>query len=90
MVSNLGNNNSNNQENRRDQERPANSTDTLTRITHNHNLRHEVVRELIQGALNPLVVDPIPTEVNIRNIRVTRDPEGRLEIACEVSFGNRE
>ena len=90
MVGNPSNNNNHNQENRRDQEQQTERTDTLTRITRNHNLRHQVVRELIQGTLDPLIVDPIPTEIAIRDIRVTRDPEGRLQISCQVFYENRD
>ena len=51
-----------------------------------HNIRPEVIRNIIQRALDPLVVDPIPTNVYITDIVISQDSEGRLSISCEVSY----
>ena len=56
------------------------------RLVVDHNTSHESIRRLIQGALNPLVVDPIPQSVLIHNIVITRELDGQLAISCEVAF----
>ena len=43
------------------------------------------IRRLIQGSLEPLLVDPIPTRVVIDNIKIFLDSRGELGISCEVS-----
>ena len=56
------------------------------RVLVNHNADHDNIRRLIQGALDPLIVDPVPYRVLIDNIVVTREPDGQLAIHCEVAF----
>ena len=56
------------------------------RIESNHNIEHSELRRLIQGSLNPLIVDPVPTSIRIYNITITRDDRNRLDIYCDVSY----
>lgn len=57
-----------------------------TQILFNHNESPEAIRALIQGALGPLPVNPVPTRVVINNIVVAKNREGRLIVTCEVSY----
>ena len=54
------------------------------RLTKDHNIQPQTIRELIKGALDPLVVDPIPSRIVINDIAITNDGEGRLSIECRV------
>ena len=83
MVGNLfgGNNRDNDQSNRGDQNNGA-----RVRIPYNHNESEEAIRRLIQGALTPLPVNPVPETIIIRNIEIIREPEGTLTINCQVRF----
>ena len=56
------------------------------RITSDHRISHNLIRELIQSAIGPLRVDPVPTSVFIHNIVIKTDSQGRLSIECDVSF----
>ena len=58
----------------------------VTRIVRNHNINHSLIRDLIKGALDPLVVDPVPSKVLISNIEITRDLNGLVSIECDVTF----
>ena len=89
MVISLNNSDTPNSD-RSDQAQGNQGADTHTRVRSNHSVSHHAIRRLIQDALDPLLVDPVPTEVQIRNIRITQDPRGNLEISCEVSFSHRE
>ena len=89
MVNSLNNPNANDSD-RGDQARRDQRTDTHPRVRSNHSVNHRTIRRLIQDALDQLVVDPVPTEVHIRNIHITQDPRGNLEIKCEVYFESRE
>ena len=62
----------------------------IVRITRNHTESHSDIRELIKGALAPLVVDPVPTEVLLEDIVVTKEPGGELNITCKVYYQYRE
>ena len=57
-----------------------------TRIFFNHIESPGAVRALIQGALDPLPVNPVPSRVVIHNIVVTKNREGRLSVTCEVDY----
>ena len=83
MVGNLtgGNDRENNQSNRGDQ-----NQNRRVRIPYNHNESEEAIRRLIQGALTPLPVNPVPNTIIIRNIEIFREPEGTLTIQCQVRF----
>ena len=61
----------------------------LERIIADHNINQDTIRDLIQGSLEPLPLDPIPSNIIIKNIVITRNREGRLNITCEVLF-NRD
>ena len=89
MVNGLNNSNDINRD-REDQAQGNQRNNNHTRIRSNHSVSHQTIRRLIQDALEPLIVDPVPTEVRIRNIRITRDPENNLNISCEVLFNHRE
>ena len=56
------------------------------RIFFNHSESPGAVRALIQGALEPLPVDPAPSRVVIHNIVVPKNREGRLSTTCKVSY----
>ena len=56
------------------------------RLTSNHNVDSNAIRRLIQDSLTPMVLDPIPTQILIRDIIVTRDERGLLDITCEVLY----
>ena len=83
MVGNLtgGNDRENNQSNRGDQ-----NQNRRVRIPYNHSESEEAIRRLIQGALTPLPVNPVPNTIIIRNIEIFREPEGTLTIQCQVRF----
>ena len=63
--------------------------DIPQRIIGGHNIEHQVIRSLIQGALDPLEVDPVPDEILIKNIVITRNSQGQLDISCQVNFERR-
>ena len=67
MVSNLNRSNNskapNNDQNRQDRG---------VRIVRNHNSDHGLIRELLKRALDPLIVDPIPSRVALTNIDIRR------------------
>ena len=91
MVGNLRNssNNSDNSDNsnngnRGNQANPVN--EIPVRIVANHNFDHNRIRELIQGSLDPIPVDPIPTNIIIRDIVITHSRERGLVISCHVLF----
>ena len=82
MVGNLSSGNNSN-------ESSGNQAQLLQRVTHNHNIDPQTIRDLIKGALDPLPVDPIPTKILISNIVVTKNPnsvQNPLELRCQVSF----
>ena len=56
------------------------------RVTSNHGIDCQALRELIKGALDPLPVDPVPSRIVINNIVITRNEEGGLAFQCEVFF----
>ena len=56
------------------------------RVTSDHMVSHNQIRELIQSAIAPLRVDPVPTSVLIHNIVITKDTQGQLTIRCDVSY----
>ena len=66
-----------------------NQAEPQERIIADHNINHSTLRELIRGSLEPLPLDPIPSNIVIKNIVITRNQEGRLNISCEVLF-NRD
>ena len=68
----------------RDQQGP--SERPAERITENHNIDSNIIRRLIQDSLTPLRVDPVPTQILIRDIVITRDDRGLINIDCEVQF----
>ena len=82
MVSNLSNRN--NAGDRSDQNEPE--SPRVTRIIRNHNINHGIVKDLIKGSLDPLIVDPIPSKILISDIVITRSSEGVIDINCDVSF----
>ena len=90
MVGNLigGNNRNNDQSNRGDQNNAADNN--RVRIPYNHNESEEIIRRLIQGALTPLPVNPVPDTIIIRNIEIYREPEGTLTINCQVRFESNQ
>ena len=55
-------------------------------LTRNHNIRPEVIRLMIQRALDRIEVDPIPQSIKLSNIVITRDGNDNLGIECEVSY----
>ena len=65
-----------------------NQSDNLgeERVQANHSSSHDRIRQLIQGALDPLRVDPVPDHIYIRNILVTRNARGELSISCAVAY----
>ena len=81
MVSNL--NRSNNSEAPNDDQ---NQQDRGVRIVRNHNSDHGLIRELLKQALDPLIVDPIPSRVVLNNIDIRKTVEGDLSISCQVYF----
>ena len=82
---NGGSSNGNSNSNRGGQDNRGGSH-RVVRLVANHNTSHDSIRRLIQEALDPLVVDPVPHSVLIHNIVITREPSGRLAISCEVAF----
>ena len=56
------------------------------RILINHNINHEILRDLLKGTLNPLPLSAVPTSIHIQNIVVTKASDGRLSLECEVDF----
>ena len=83
MVGNLGNQSG-------DRDNQAEERENEIRLYRNHRESHHAIRRLLQDALTPLRVDPIPSEVLIRNIVITRDREGNLGISCEVLYAVAE
>ena len=81
MVSNL--NRPNNSEAPNDDQ---NRQDRGVRIVRNHNSDHGLIRELLKQALDPLIVDPIPSRVVLNNIDIRKTVEGDLSISCQVYF----
>ena len=81
MVSNL--NRSNNSKAPNDDQ---NRQDRGVRIVRNHNSDHGLIRELLKQALDPLIVDPIPSRVVLNNIDIRKTVEGDLSISCQVYF----
>ena len=66
-----------------------NTSELLLRVTHNHNIDPQAIRDLIKGALDLLPVDPIPTRILISDIVITRNPtnvQSPLELRCQVSY----
>ena len=57
----------------------------ITVITQSHNIPSDKIRNLIQGSLDLLSVDPIPTRVVVDDIKVFLDSRGELGISCEVT-----
>ena len=56
---------------------------SILRVRVNHNISHNLIRDLIKGAITPLCVDPIPDSVHIHGIVVTRDSRGEVGIDCK-------
>ena len=88
MVGNINPSNRDNQRNSGDQDSAG--RDRGVRLWAQHNIDPSVIRHLIQGALAPLPVDPIPEWVLIRNIYIARDEEGTLSIGCDVVLGTED
>ena len=88
MVGNINPSNRNNQGNSGD--RDSEGRDRGVRLWAQHNIEPSVIRHLIQGALAPLPVDPIPEWILIRNIFIARDNTGSLSISCEVVLGTED
>ena len=88
MVGNLSNSNSGNSDNsngnRGNQANPVN--ELPVRVIANHNFDHNRIRELIQGALGPIPVDPVPTKIVIKDIVITNSRDRGLSINCQVLF----
>ena len=64
---------------------PNNSTEPIVvQLTDHHNIDPEILRDKIKGALDPLLVDPVPTRIIIDNIIITKDEKGSLTVTCEV------
>ena len=86
MVGNLRN--SGNTDSNREGSEPSQAGNI--RLLRGHNTSHSVLRDLIKEALSPLVVDPVPTDVLIRDIVITRSASGALEISCMVCYDCRD
>ena len=82
MVGNLRNPNDSGDNNNQDDF----ANQRVTRIVRNHNVNHELIRDLIKGSLDPLVVDPVPSKILIHNIVITRNSGGLVNIECDVCF----
>ena len=80
MVGNLSN--QDNQGDRNNQ----NGFVRVTRIVRNHNINHNLLRDLIKSSLDPMIVDPVPTKIIISDIVITRNSNGLVSIECDVSF----
>ena len=59
---------------------------SILRVRVNHNISHNLIRDLIKGAITPLCVYPIPDSVHLHDIVVTRDSRGEVAIDCKVTF----
>ena len=57
-----------------------------TVLEHNHGVDPDIIKSLLSRAFVPLPIEPIPREITIAGIVVTRDPRGNLGISCEVSY----
>ena len=55
-------------------------------LSRNHNERPATIIELLKGSLEAVPVDPIPTEITISNIVISRDSQGGLTITCNVTY----
>ena len=88
MVGNINASNRDNQHNSGDRDNA--NREQRVRIWSRHNIEPSVIRRLIQGALTPLPVDPIPEWVLIRNIIIARDETGNLSITCDVVLGTED
>ena len=71
---------------RPNQQNQQNQQNRGVRVVYNHNIDHQLIRDLLGNALDPLVVDPIPTRVVLHNIDIRRTVEGEVSISCEVLY----
>ena len=65
------------------------ATSTVTypvRLARGHGFPYARIRSLIQDALTPMPMDPVPTAITLTDIQVTLTEDGNLEITCEVAY----
>ena len=55
-------------------------------LRENHYETPETIIRLLKGALDPIIVDPIPSNITLSDIVISRDSQGGLTITCNVSY----
>ena len=59
---------------------------TVEILSSNHDINPDYIRRLLRDSLSQLEVDPIPSEIIISDIVITRDSNRKLAIPCEISY----